>query len=620
MCGIAGIVDVSAPVDAALVAAMSEAIAHRGPDDSGLYSSENIVLGFRRLSILDLSAAGHQPMRDPSGRYVLVFNGEIYNYLELRAELASAGRVFTSGTDTEVILAAFERWGEACVERFNGMWAFALWDSEKRTLFCSRDRFGIKPFFYRHDGGRFVFASELKAFCAAGLRLEPNLAAVRDFLEQSALERGERTMFDGIVQLAPGQSLSFGHNGLRVRRYWQLEHRDPPADPVAAVREALVDAVRLHLRSDVPVGTALSGGLDSSAVACVVDLLLRTDADAARLVGDRQQTFTAYFERKGFDERPFAEAVVAHTRAAPHWITFDGERLVDDLPAIVRAQDEPFGSTSIAAQWYVMENARANGVTVMLDGQGGDEIFGGYLVSYGARFAGALLGGRLRELARELAGFRSVQGYSLAAGLSALTRALAPNTVVRKVRSRRYGGGALLGPSLRALGPVLEEEPTTVFSDPFRRELELQLTRTQLPELLRYEDRNSMAHSIEARVPLLDYRLVELAFSLDPSSLIDRGLTKVVLRDAVADIVPEPVRLRTDKLGFVTPQDEWLRGRLGELAADVFASSSFADRGFVDPAEARQRLALYRGGGGGSSRELWRALSLELWAREFLDP
>jgi asparagine synthase (glutamine-hydrolysing) len=620
MCGIAGVVAPGRPAEVETAAAMAAALDHRGPDGDGLWSGDGVALGFRRLAIIDLSDAGMQPMASTDGRDVLVHNGEIYNYRELRAELEAKGHDFRSASDTEVILAAYREWGVRCVERFNGMWAFAIWDGTRRMLFASRDRFGVKPFYYRHADGRLVFASELKAFRAdPAVRLEPNARAIRDYLEQGYLDHTDETFFAEIVKLPPAHCLTLGSEGLRTWRYWALEPRAAPAgDAAGELRELFLDAVRLRLRSDVPVGTCLSGGIDSSAVACAVDHLLRTEAENARPVGPRQRTFTAYFAEPGFDEREYAEAVVERTRAEPHWITFGDGELVDVLDSIVEAQDEPFGSTSIVAQWFVMREARRAGLKVLLDGQGADETLAGYHSYFGPRFADLLAAGRLRELRAELGGYRRLHGAGARAAAVALARPFVPERVRWLARGRVRGGSALVGAGLRGLDPTPEGDGAP-YRDRFRRQLHLILTRRGLPELLHYEDRNSMAHSLEARVPFLDYRLVELLFSLEGGELIERGRTKAVLRRALGDLLPPVVRDRVDKLGFVTPEHRWLRGRLGELAADVFASRSSAERGWVDATAVRRRLERHRRGELDAGFELWRALNLELWARTFLD-
>ena len=497
------------------------------------------------------------------------------------------------------------------------MWAFAIWDVEAQRLFASRDRFGIKPFYYREAGGRLVFASEPKAFLSdPEAELEPNRAAIAEYLTQSYLDHTENTFFADVHRLPPAHSLVFDRDGLRVSRYWRLEPRDAPAgDAAEAVREAFLDAIRLHLRSDVAVGSCLSGGIDSSAVVGSVAQLLRDSSADASAVGTRQRTFTAYFEDAGFDERPYAEAVVAATAAQPHWITFEDHQLVDDLPAIVAGQDEPFGSTSMVAQWYVMRDAKQAGLTVMLDGQGGDEVFGGYRAFVGFRLADLLAHGRLPSLTSELRAFSDV--HSAGALLTSLARPFAPEALTRAVRARTRGAAPLLHPDLRGLTAPVEADGSA-FGERLRRHQELLLTRRGLPELLRYEDRNSMAHSLEARVPFLDHRLVELAFSLPGGELIRGGRTKDVLRRALAGVLPASVAARRDKLGFVTPERRWFRGELGVFAAQIFSSPELTERGFVDPAALQQRLRRHRSGEIDAGMELWRALNLELWARAYL--
>ena len=619
MCGICGVVSLGRAPERETAERMSEQIAHRGPDGAGVYVDDaGVAFGHRRLAIIDLSDAGLQPFASADGALQLMHNGEIYNYVELRRELEALGHRFHTATDTEVVLEAYREWGERCVERFNGMWAIALWDGSRRRLFCSRDRFGVKPFYYRWDGARFVFASELKAFRAdPRARLEPNERAVRDYLEQGYVDHGEETFFTGILRLPPAHSLVVDEAGLRLQRHWSLEPMPPPEDPVAAVRELFLDSVRLRLRSDVAIGTALSGGLDSSAVACAVGRL-RELGDAGEQVGPRPRTFTVYFAEPELDERRWASDVVDRIRADAHWISFGADEVRDVLTDVVEAQDEPFGSTSIVAQWFVMRAAREAGVKVMLDGQGGDETLAGYPVTFGYRAADLLVRGRLGEVVRELHAYRRVQGAGTRGTAVAAATPFLPAAVRWSLRGRRDGGRALVGRCLREIRPGRRDHRSP-FDERLRRQYHLILAEHGLPELLRYEDRNSMAHSLEARVPFLDYRLVELLFSLDAGELVRRGVTKLVLRQALADVLPRSVVERTDKLGFATPGTRFLRGALGHLAADVFTSRTFADRGFVDPEQAQTRLARLRAGAAVPDAPVWRALNLELWARAFVD-
>ena len=617
MCGIAGIVDFRQNVQPEVAIAMADLLKHRGPDDEGTFQASGVALAHRRLAIIDLSRAGRQPMADESGRCRLIYNGEIYNYRELRVELERRGHRFRTRTDSEVILAAYVEWGAGCVQRFIGMWAFGLWDEEKRRLFCSRDRFGIKPFYYRHHGSRLAFASELKAFRAEGSPLAPNPRVIRAYLEHALVDHTNETFFSGIMQLPPAHSMTFSDTGLTLSRYWSLGPDDKNLDAPDEVRELFLDAVRLELRSDVPVGTCLSGGIDSSAIACAVDHLLRTEAESARPIGERQRTFTAFFAEPGLDERPFARAVVDLTGADAHWISFSDADLINDLPEIVEMHDEPFRSTSMIAQWYVMQAARESGLKVMLDGQGADELLAGYESFFPFFFADLLSRRQWRAFRREVDAYRRVWGASWVRTLAGIARPFLPAPLAWHARSRLNGSTSVLHRSLRSQPVALPTGPRT-FPDRLRSQLHLVLDR-RLPELLHAEDRNSMAHSLEARVPFLDHRLVELMFTLAPHHVIEDGLNKMVLRRALRDLLPASVANRSNKIGFATPESRWMRGKLGELAADVFQTRAFVDREFVDAKTLRNRLTQHRDGKVNAGSELWRALNLGLWILTFLD-
>jgi asparagine synthase (glutamine-hydrolysing) len=590
MCGIFGIFNLDgAPVDAGALARATHAQRHRGPDDEGFFLADtrrgvgvscagrdtdarislpaveeqagafDLAFGFRRLSIQDLSPAGHQPMGSADGRLWIVFNGEIYNYIELRDELKAYGHEFRTGTDTEVILASYRQWGASCLDRFNGMWAFAVWDASARTLFLARDRFGEKPLHYIHVPGKlFAFSSEIKAFWAGGLAgrsfHEEVLARYRLYEE---VDTGEQTFYEGVMRLPQAHFLLLGADGtLRKQRYWDIDLRDREdgkADSwhVEGFRQLFFESVKLRLRSDVAVGSSLSGGLDSSTVVCVMDRLLPA--------GAVQKTFSARFDDPTKDEGKWIGHVTAATRVEPHTVWPGGDGLFEELSKVFWHQDEPFGSTSIYAQWCVMRLAKEQGVTVLLDGQGADEVLAGYH-HYFASVADELLRGlQFREHLRWKRVYRELHEAPLEGALGAgdLLKGALPMGVKRALKR-------LMGRDGDA-PPVCPTLPT--YPDEFkgasalRKQLWWQTTRKGLVELLRYADRNSMAHSREVRLPFLDHRLVEFAFRMPERLLLHDGWTKWVLRDAFRGVVPEPITTRVDKLGYAPPQQSWLGGQ-----------------------------------------------------------
>jgi asparagine synthase (glutamine-hydrolysing) len=616
VCGICGIVRLEHEPESDTAREMLAELKHRGPDGEGFFSALGVAFGHARLAIIDLSDGGRQPFESEDGTLQLMHNGEIFNYIELRAELERAGHRFRTATDTEVVLAAYEQWGDSCVQRFNGMWAFAIWDDRRQRLFCSRDRFGIKPFYYRWNGGRLSFASEPRAFRRDPQTiLAPNLIAVRDFLEQGYTDHMSETFFASILQLPAAHSLVVDKVGLHIERYWELRPAPELADHVGAFRELFVDSVRLRLRSDVPLGTALSGGLDSSAVAVAIDHLLRTERWSAGPVGDRQETFTAYFEGPAYDERTYADAVARRIASRPHFVTFDDQELVDVLPQVVESQGEPFGSSSIVAQWFVMREARRAGLKVMLDGQGGDEILAGYpTITWSYYLADLVAAGRMITALREA----RAAGLGSRAFVEALVTPFLPEDVRRRLRPRRRRQDLLVHPRLRGIERPSPPERSSLFADRLRTRYHTVLAQLGLPELLRYEDRNTMAHSLEGRVPFLDHRLVELAYGLPAAELVRNGMTKVILREALRDLLPDEVRARRDKLGFVTPEPRFLAGALGDFGRHLLGSTQARERSFVNVEEMLRRLEAHRRGASVGS-ELWRAMSVELWARSYLD-
>lgn len=616
MCGIAGLVYAGGSRGAA-AAAVRRMIAlqrHRGPDGEGFYNTEGASLGHCRLAIIDLSNAGHQPMSDLQGRWWITFNGEIYNYLELAEELRGLGYQFRGRSDTEVLLAAYSQWGEACLERLRGMFAFAIWDEWERCLFAARDRFGIKPFHYWTDGqGRLAFASELKALLEFLPERRVNVRLVGEFLAWNLLEHeAAETMLSGIQRLPPAHAMTWRvGEGVTLRRYWNLEVNEaletPPtqwAALVAEFRSRFEETLSLHLRSDVPVGTCLSGGLDSSAIACIVSRELRRRGAWRE---GWQHAFSACFEDRRLDERPYIETVSAATGCRTHFVFPSGQRMCEDLDAWLWHQEEPVGSSGVYAQYCVARLAREQGIKVLLDGQGADELLAGYrkfIMVY------------LRQLIR-------TRHYARAAR-EAVAFFCSPEILrtTRLVDARRYFFSST--PEVAALWPG-DSRPVRPegldLGDSLARRLAADLTQFSLPALLRFEDRNTMAFGVESRVPFIDHVFVEWLATIPADARLAGGWTKRIMREALAGILPERVRTRKSKLGFSTPEPEWLAGPLAGWLRDTLGAPRHLD-GIVNPHGVGQLLARRTAGDRSLALEnlLFRLAIYESWARQFVVP
>lgn len=620
MCGILGIVSTSGDRDR--FGGALEALRHRGPDSSGSWNEGPITLGHTRLAIVDLSEHGHQPMFTSDGRYALVFNGEIYNHVELRAELAALGHVIVSTGDSEVILHAYEQWGSTCVERFNGMWAFAIWDRREKHLFCSRDRFGVKPFYFATTRHGFAFASEIKALLALdhGLAV-PDEATVFRFLYNGLLDEDDATFFRDIRQLPASHNMVvYPDGGHRLSRYYAVAEEALSTDVLMAdasehLRELMTDAVRLRLRADVPVGTCLSGGLDSTTIVGLAD----------GLMDRRISSFTSVYPGTDADEGAFARAAVELYQTDAHWVEPRKEDFFAVLPRIVWHQDEPTSAPGLYSQWHVMQLAHGK-VKVLLDGQGGDEILGGYL-GYYAEYAAALLEdvahgrvdrltklmGEYDEIKQQLGG-RSPVGAAMQARLPDGARSL----------YRRIGGlrkHALIDAELlgrEGAGMRASAKPDSM-RDPLNSSLVDSLTRATIPALLHYEDRNSMAFSIEARTPFLDYRLVQFALAIPYEAKIRGWETKVILREAMQDILPPSILERRDKKGYPTPLALWLRTGLMSGTREILLSSECTGRGLTNMTFVERMLDEHESGRADHHWQIWRLLTLELWFRTFID-
>jgi asparagine synthase (glutamine-hydrolysing) len=609
-------------------------VAHRGPDGEGWDERQTpagvLAMGHRRLAIVDTSDAGLQPMS--RGTLTIVYNGEVYNYLELRRELETAGRAFATGTDTEVILAGYEAWGEACLERFNGIFAFAIYDSARERVFAARDRFGVKPLYVWQGREGLALASEIKQLLAlpcVGRRMDRR--RVYDFLAGGLLDHSGGTLFAEVGQLKGGECFTIDLRAWRPgepvapQRWYVLPQPgslslDLP-DATARYAELLEDAVRLQLRADVPVGSCLSGGLDSSSIVMLANGILRRQGQQGQ-----QNTFSAVYDDPAVDERRYVQAVVEATGARSHFTTPSPEDLSAALERLHWHQDEPFGSTSIFAQWEVFRLAHASGVTVMLDGQGADEQLGGYHHMFGTFHAGLLRRLAFARVLREARAQHRRHGIPVPAVLRSALLALVPPGWLDPLLRHRHGTAAPLHltpqawemgmPSRSPVPQALREAglpPVRSLGDLCRA----QVQSINLPALLHYEDRNSMAHGIEARVPFLDHRLVELAIGLGDRHKIVDGETKVLLRQAMAKVLPSVVQHRQDKLGFPTPEKRWVTGPLHGLLTRELAEVVSRFPGLFRPDVLGQRTKAMLAGDRPFDFWLWRVVSFGVWSRVF---
>jgi len=620
MCGIAGILSATPRQREwfeARIAPMAQSLVHRGPDASGSWTTDVVSLGHRRLSIIDLSDAGRQPMQDDTGRFTLVYNGELYNYQELRRELTARGCRFRSQTDSEVLLYAYREWGIGALARCNGMWAFAIWDATKRELFAARDRAGKKPFYYTRDANRTLwFASEVKAFAAIGMRFGLEPQAAFDFLSQGTYGHlHEKGFFSDIAQLPAGHCMTVRPGDEpSVRRYWELpivrrQDRLPYDDAFRRrFRELLEDSVRIRLRADVPVGATLSGGLDSSTIVGIVD---------RHTSGEPIHIFTSLYPNSRYDETPYFEAAVGLLkRPIIHRITPATSDLRHDILRVLDHQEEPFGDTSILAHFHLMRAAREAGVPVILSGQGGDELLFGYPSMVHA-YLGDLLG-----RGHALRAWREAQLWMAGANVGArgvLTAAVAHAIPLgmRDTLRRRYvhGISAIVSPTLR------RQVSLSRFEIDNRRDslgdyAAQVFTRFAIPHLVHYDDRNAMAFSIEGRMPFLDHRLVDLLFTANYEALVKHGTTKRVLREAFADVLPNVIRQRRDKVGFHTPLASWLRSELSWIR-ETINDDRIRSLGVSDASQVRAHVSALQGGDDRSALSVWRTFVLHLWAERF---
>jgi asparagine synthase (glutamine-hydrolysing) len=664
MCGITGLVRFEESIPAKFLRDMTDVIRHRGPDDEGFYcitddnrelilsgqdtktgseklkylpqqaiidqADTHIKFGFghRRLSVVDLSPFGHQPFCIDDGNYWICYNGEVYNHIELRQELEQIGHVFRSHSDTEVVLAAYKQWGNQCLNKFNGMFAFLIYDKVQQQLFIARDRFGVKPLYYYQDADGIYFASEIKQFT-----LLPNWQAhlnhqrAYDFLAYGLTDHTEDTLFADVKQIRGGECSiidlanlqQLKNQGLTKQRWYHLTNKVSHKDYVSACnefRDVFTDAVRLRLRSDIPVGSCLSGGLDSSAIVSVMAKLLEGQQSKQDLL----TTFSACSHHKQFDEKEYIDEVVEQTKSNAHYCYPELDNLLNSMEQITWHQDEPFGSTSIYAQWTVFEEARQNHVTVMLDGQGADEQLAGYQELYFQIYLNQLIRhGKLIQFIRELRNFSKIHSFNKIQGTLKAVLSLCPIEVKQYI-------GKLMGKQRYELDWLNKQYLKFNQADPFllsgqsvnnvKQTLYGQIMHNNLPMLLHWEDRDSMAHSVESRVPFLDYRLVELIYGMPTSYKIKDGVTKLILRDSLSGILPNKIRDRMSKLGFVTSEEIWVKSHI-DLFRQKLIEAIQASHGIL--AEERT-LEIFNNIISGRQKFdfwLWRVINFGQWIKTF---
>ncbi|MBS1764581.1 MAG: asparagine synthase (glutamine-hydrolyzing) [Bacteroidetes bacterium] len=608
MCGIAGFIDDKITDGDKMLSVMLENIAHRGPDARHTFVKNNVYLGHNRLSIIDLSHDADQPMQHE--HLTIVYNGEIYNYLELKSELEKSGAHFRTRSDTEVILHAYHQWGKDCVNRFMGMWAFAIWDELNEELFCSRDRFGIKPFYYLHQSGAFYFGSEYKALKPCPLfSNDINTMQVSRGLQMGWTSYYDETYFSKLKALPAAHNLLFNQKSgeLKIFRYWNIQTGHYLNLTAEEKKERFFqlfnESVKLHMRSDVAVGSCLSGGLDSSAIVSMVQ------HQQPKLP---YSTFSIYYEGKGdVDERPFVKAVCdKFPSLQPHYFTPSEENIREHFHHALYHADVPATGSSFISQYFLMKLIAENNIKVVLDGQGADEYLAGYNHT------------AYRMVADLISAFRIGKAISL-------TGSLAKNQQLSVTKTLAHFGKSILSllkneEQLYTLEyhhyfPFLSNESGTPFelgevdgncTDNFLYHL---MFTTSLPTLLQYEDRNSMAFSVESRVPFLDHRLVEFAFKLRNEDKANGIYTKWVMRQALQEVMPEAIVKRKDKKGFVTPGEvKWLRGALSQLT-----DADFSKLDFLNNKKIKTLMDEYRKGNNQHAVLIWRLCTLAYWQKNF---
>jgi len=615
MCGISGIINFNQdPVREEKIRKMMRKMKHRGPDDDGVFLEDNVGLGFVRLSILDLSAAGHQPMfstvvseklKVESNRYVIIYNGEVYNYIEIREELKSKGYVFKSNTDTEIVLNSYIEWGEDCLHKFNGMWAFCIFDRKNKELFFARDRYGVKPFYYYLDKNKFIFASEIPPIMEIlEHKPQPNNQTIFDYLVFNRTDQTEETFFEGIKKLQHGHSIRLKINDLKFKiiRWYDLKQNSQNCNGFENendFRELFVDSVKLRLRSDVPVGVSLSGGMDSSSIVAVITkILYKTDL----------LTFSVNFGSNiKTDETKYIK-LFENSVYKMNYIQVNNDYYNKNILNFINAIGEPVSSTGPFAQFAVMDLAK-NYVIVLLSGQGADEILAGYKYFWGFRYIELL---KTLKIINFLGEFikSNHKLYNLKTVLYYLTPPyyktkfkIKSISYINKNFISEYIGKSNIGENL--------------YNSKTLNEALFDHVEYKLEHLLKWEDRNSMYFNLESRVPFLDYRLVEKTISTNSQFKMNNGYTKVILRNALKDILPEVILYRRDKIGFGAPQDIWLKEEKNiKNIIEITYENNFIGN-YIIKNNVLKILDEFKKGNTSHSDKIWKIYNLAEWSKNY---
>ncbi|MAF59763.1 MAG: asparagine synthase (glutamine-hydrolyzing) [Candidatus Pacebacteria bacterium] len=615
MCGIAGILDLNErPIKKDVLKAMVKAQVHRGPNDEGIYIDNSIGLGHRRLSIIDLSKAGHQPMGSTHKDLHIVTNGEIYNYIELKEEL---GGEYQSASDTEVLLKAYEKWDENCLSHLNGIFAFAIWDEKKQRLFAARDHMGVKPFYYVIEGGVFYFASEIKALFAAGIKAVPNDRIISDYLKYGFYEHSEETFFESIKQLMPGHYLTSERGEIRVKRYWHLPDNVSDLSSLSdkdvqdRYRELVTKSITRQLRSDVPVGIPASGGLDCSIITGVVNQINEGQKNF--------QLFSWIYGNPDYDETPFASSLANSLGWDISFFELSPQKALDIIPDVMKAEEQPFPGISIVARHLLYKEADPN-LIVLIEGHGGDEIGGGYPYYFGNFISDLVKKESTKEIETE------IEAY---ANLHRLTKEEMDSVLKMGLEAYSSGGVSADASKFSSSNYLNNDFISFVKRDmpkldlPFKSRLAniqyRDLRYTKEPRVLRSVDRNSMAYGKEVRVPFLDHKIVEFCFSLPPRQKIRNGTQRFFMREAFKDLLP-PHILNTPKRAVPDPQRAWLKNELKDWTEDILSSESFKRRPYFNQEEIQKEYNRYCSSTKiENSFHIWQWINLELWFRNFID-